>query len=145
MIWIDPRDKPGLLLAMMKQFMNSGHISFEGSLGALTFCTWQTSSSEETDTLKRNTMSPRLDFVVVPLTEQTVPAIWRELSDKDHLVREGIIHVQIESQGKLVFGGYDNFHRDCTVVSADVPVELLETLKENGVIRSYRSSGAHKN
>lgn len=38
--WIDPRDNPGLLLAMMREFVSDSHdsfISFEGRLGKLNF------------------------------------------------------------------------------------------------------------
>jgi len=141
-MWIDARDKPGLLLAMMKEFTNNSNISFEGSLDHLSFSSWPDVSTEETEALKRQTTSPQLDFVVLPLTEAIVHNIWKELSDKDHLVHEGIIHVQIESDGKLVFGGYDNFHPDCTVAYPGVSIGLLEKLKENGVIREYRQANA---
>ena len=142
MILIDPRDKPGLLLAMMKEFANQSHISFEGSLDELAFCNWHNVSTEETDTLKRQTISPELDFVVIQLTDSAIHDIWKELSEKDHLVHEGIIHVQIESNGKLVFGGYDNFHRDCTVAYPGVSIALLETLTEKGVIRGFIQESA---
>lgn len=137
-IWIDARDKPGLLLAMMKEFANRSNISFEGALGELTFPSWPNAAVEETSALKRQTISPRLDFVVLPLTHETVKNIWSELSSKDHLVHEGIIHVQIECDGQLVFGGYDNFYRECTVAYPGVPVHLLEELKKRGVIREFQ-------
>ena len=135
--WIDARDKPGLLLAMMRQFQDQSNISFEGSLGQLTCFSWPAASYEENQVLKRQTTSPELDFVVIPLTEQSVKDIWKELCEKDHLAHEGIIHVQIENNGRLVFGGYDNFHRECTVAYPGVPLELLEKLKEQGIIREY--------
>ena len=142
MQWIDVKDKPGLLLAMMKLFKNNSYISFEGDLSRLSFVNIFNSSEEETDVLKRQTIDPILDFVIVPLTEITVEKIWKELIQNDHLVHEGIIHVQIESNGKLVFGGYDNFHRDCTVAYEGVPIELLDGLVENGVIRGYKKGTA---
>lgn len=141
-IWIDARDKPGLLLAMMKEFTNRSNISFEGRLGELTFSSWPNATVEETLVLKRHTTSPRLDFVVLPLTAETVKDVWTEVSAKDHLVHEGIIHVQIESNGMLVFGGYDNFHRQCTIAYPGVPIELLEELKRRGVIREFRRGHA---
>ncbi len=136
--WIDTRDKPGLLIAMMKEFSTDSHISFEGSLKNLNLNTIAGTSENETSELKRQTGSPKLDFLVVPLNEKTVEVIWKELYEKDHLVHEGIIHIQIECNGKLVFGGYDNFHRECVVAYSSVPVRLLDKLKENGVIRDYK-------
>ena len=51
---------------------------------------------------------------------------------------DGIIHVQIEKGGQLVFGAYDNFHADCVTVNNDaIPPSFLEGLKNKGVIRSY--------
>ena len=141
-IWIDTRDKPGLLNAMMKAFLNKGSISFEGDLSKLSFSKITGSTTSETDALKRATISPVLDFVTVPLTDETIHIIWQELTEKDHLVNEGIIHVQIESNGKLVFGGYDNFHRECVVAYEGVPLELLESLNNSGVIRKYEIVGA---
>ncbi|OQY45944.1 MAG: hypothetical protein DRR08_27095 [Candidatus Parabeggiatoa sp. nov. 2] len=141
-LWINTRDKPGLLLAMMREFKNNSHISFEGSLGHLSFSNMPSASNTETEVLKRQTLSSELDFVIIPLTDQTVQNIWKVLSEKDHLVHEGIIHVQIESNGNLVFGGYDNFHRQCVIAYSGVSIELLERLKEKGVIRGYEQSNA---
>ena len=135
--WIDPRDKPGLLLAMMRAFKNNAHISFEGDLSNLSFAKIPNVSNEETEALKRQTTYPELDFIVLPLSEQTIEEIWKELSEKDHLVHEGIIHVQIEEKGSLVFGGYDNFHRDCTIAYQGVPITLLDELMIKGIIRGY--------
>ncbi len=135
--WIDTRDKPGLLLAMMREFAFNSHISFEGSLKNLELERLPGSSQNETSALKRTTIKPELDFLVLPLNEDTLNVIWKELSEKDHLVNQGIIHVQIEHNGKLVFGGYDNFHRECVVAYPSVPVKLLDVLKDNGIIRGY--------
>jgi hypothetical protein len=141
-IWIDARDKPGLLIAIMREFTNQSHISFEGSLRDLAFYGWPNAAYTETAVLRRQTISPKLDFVVVPLTELSVEEIWRELSKKDHLVHQGIVHVQIEHNGRLAFGGYDNFHRDCTVAYSSVLLGLLENLKARGVVRDYGQADA---
>jgi len=140
--WIDARDKPSLLLAMMKEFSNNSHISFEGSLENLSFFNINGASTNETETLKRQTISPKLDFVVLPLTDETIQEIWQELEKKDHLVNEGIIHVQIEHKEKLAFGGYDNFHKECVIAYSSVPLELLEYLKEKGIIRGFKQGNA---
>ena len=113
--WIDARDKPALLLAVMKELAGNSSISFEGDLSNLELKKIENSQEEETEVLERQTTSPVLDFLVLPLTEITLQEIWSEISQKDHLVNEGIIHVQIESEGELAFGGYDNFHRECTI------------------------------
>ena len=137
-VWIDPRDKPGLLRAVMEEYAADSKISFEGDLKGLSFCTWLDAKHEETSSLKRQTKEPELDFVVLPLNPSTYPRIWNELIEKDHLVNEGIIHVQIEMNGKLLFGGYDNFHRECTVAYSGMQQDFLEKLKRKGIIRSYQ-------
>ncbi len=145
--WIDTRDKPALLHALMKQLSDNAFISFEGWLKDLGFESIAGAATEETETLKRSTIDPQLDFVVLPLNDSTVRKIWKIISEKDHLVNpRGIIHVQIEKNGKLAFGGYDNFHRDCVVVCESVPLEILRALEKKGVIRSYReaSEGQHR-
>jgi hypothetical protein len=113
-------------------------ISFEGWLKELEFENILGTRLAETELLKRSTIEPKLDFVVLPLTEITVPKVWKII--KDHLKKpdSGIIHVQIEKNDELLFGGYDNFHRDCVVASAGVPIEILQSLKECGVIRDYQ-------
>ncbi len=142
--WIDPRDKPGLLLAMMREFVsdsNDSFISFEGELGKLNFSTLPGASPMETETLGRSSISsPSLDFIIIPLTEQNLRDIWKELVAKDHLVHQGIIHVQIANRGKQIFGGYDNFHRECVTAYSGVSVEFLEKLKAKGLIRGYEKA-----
>ncbi|USD22774.1 hypothetical protein MJO52_06455 [Microbulbifer variabilis] len=135
--WIDPRDKPGLLHAVMEQCTGASLISFEGSLEHLSFYKWPNASYEETPVLKRQTISPKLDFVILPLDEESSKGMWKELAEKDHLVREGIIHVQIAIEGELVFGGYDNFDKECTVAYKGLSEGFLQDLKERGTIRGY--------
>jgi len=136
--WIDPRDKPGLLRAVMEEHAVDSRISFEGDLRGLSFYAWADAQHEETPSLKRQTVEPELDFVVLPLTSSTYPRLWKELIERDHLVNEGIIHVQIERDGKLLFGGYDNFHRDCIVAYSGISQDFLEQLRIKGIIRGYQ-------
>lgn len=140
--WIDPRDKPGLLLAMMRAFVSNSHesyISFEGGLDKLNFSTLPGASYTETEVIEGCFSAP-LERITLPLTEQNLRDIWKELIAKDHLVREGIIHVQIMYCGKLVFGGYDNFHRECVIAYSGVSIDFLEELKVKGIIRGYEKA-----
>jgi hypothetical protein len=135
--WIDPRDKPGLLLAMMRAFVsdsNDSYISFEGELRKLNFATLPGASPIGTKAVGFSSPS---DFIIIPLTEQNLRDIWKELVAKDHLVRQGIIHVEITNHGKWVFGGYDNFHRECVKAYSGVSIEFLEKLRAMGLIRGY--------
>jgi hypothetical protein len=134
--YIVARDKPGLLISMMRELAGDAYISFEGDLHRID---WKGVSAVEEDqtSLRRATRTPELDFVVLPLTIETQPLIWEAVSGVDHLADDGIIHTQIEKEGRLAFGAYDNFHADCVSASDAVPRSLLEGLKESGVIRSF--------
>jgi len=136
--WIDTRDKPGLLFALLRHFEGDSHVSFEGHLQQLALAELPGASTSETLILRRQTVEPILDFVAVPVTGETAKALRERLSVQDLFHDDGaLIHVQIEHAGHLVFGAYDNFHKDCVVAYELTPEALLEQLKSSGVIRSY--------
>jgi hypothetical protein len=135
--WLVARDKPGLLIAVMRALVGGAHISFEGDLSRCRgLLTLPGASTEETEDLRRQTLYPVQEFVVLPLEPETVRPILAEVLPEGRVVRD-IIHVQIERAGRLAFGAYDNFHRDCLVCWPAVPQELLEQLRVNGVLRSW--------
>lgn len=135
--WIDPRDKPGLLRAMMRALAGDARISFEGDLSRCVFADNLTASADETEALCRQTVVPKQDFVVLPLELDTVqPILDVVLPGRRYL--DDIIHIQIERHGQLQFGSYDNFHRECVVCYAGVETTLLDQLKSSGVIRSWQ-------
>lgn len=58
---------------------------------------------EETDLLRRGTLQPQLDFVVLPLTSVSLPAIVKAIDSKVAFSGyAGIVHVQIEKHGRLL-------------------------------------------
>lgn len=135
--WIDPRDKPGLLRAMMLALAGDAHVSFEGDLSRCIFAESLQPSADETEALQRQTISPRQDFVVLPLPPEAVrPILDVVLPDRRYL--DDIIHIQIERDRELEFGSYDNFHRECVVCYAGVDTSLLDRLNSSGVIRSWQ-------
>src|SRR5437899_1081211 len=87
------RDKQRLLLRMMELLAGNAHVSFEGDLDGFTFSALPGVSEAETAALKRNTIWPKQDFIVVPLEESTIKAIISALGGN---VPKRIIHVQIE-------------------------------------------------
>jgi hypothetical protein len=140
--WLVARDKPGLLVAMMRALAGGARISLEGELsrchGVLSL---PGASVEETEVLLRATIYPVQGFVVLPLESETVRPILDQILPEGRVVRD-IIHVQIERGGRLEFGAYDNFHRECVVCGAAVSRELLERLRVSGVLRSWKSAPA---
>jgi len=133
------KHKTELLFAVMRTLAHEdARISFEGRLSHTELAKIAGASLNETQVLKRNTTSPRMDFVVLPLTPATAPeienAIASKIAFKDYA---GIVHVQIERQGRLAFVACDHFHQDCVWVSEAVPTTFLVELVKNRVLYSY--------
>jgi (2Fe-2S) ferredoxin len=134
--WLVARDKPGLLIAVMRALAGNAHISFEGDLSHCDFSSVAGASVDETECLRRCTLTPQLDFVVCPLEPETIKQILSEVLPEGRVVHQ-IIHIQIERDGEIAFGAYDNFHPECIVAWPGVPGVLLEQLKASGVLRSF--------
>lgn len=138
---IQVRDCQGALWAFYRQYEGLALASFEGDLSSIDFNVISGSSDKETSALKRQTLSPDLDFVVVPITSENIVALKSLLSKPGVLGKDGtVIHTQIEVGGETIFSACDNFHDDCTVTSRNVPKAFLEQLKQVGVLRGYSDS-----
>lgn len=135
---VEVRDFVGTLSSLYKEYRGRGHASFEGDLSGLGLSDLSGSSGEESTILKRQTRSPRLDFVVILLTNENIASLIQILAGQDLLGPDGaIIHTQLEVEGKLAFSACDNFHLDCTVASPVIPEKVLASLKATGQIHSY--------
>jgi hypothetical protein len=136
---LDARDRPALLFSMMRTFASElSHIALEGNLAATELFTLEGASYDETEVLRRATIAPRLDFVVLPLVPTRVPEIQQAIRSKIAFSGyRGIIHAQIEACGELVFGAYDNFHRETVMVYGTIERSLLDGLVKARTLRSY--------
>lgn len=136
---LNPRDRPGLLFAMMRTYAsNCSRIAFEGNLSTTELYRLEGASYEETAVLRRNTIAPRLDFIVLPLASSRVPAIQTAIWSKVPFSgKSGIIHAQIEVDGQLVFGAYDNFHPETVMVYGPIETSVLDDLVATRTLRSY--------
>ena len=128
------RDKRRLLLAMMEELAGDAHISFEGDLRGLALSSMPFASEEMTAALKRNTLWPKQDFIVVPLEPPMTKTI---ISAIGGTVPGTIIHIQIEKGGSLQFAAYDNFHPQCIFFGSVVKQGVVESLVSEGIISSY--------
>ena len=139
--WLDTRDKPGLLWALLQHCMGAGRVSLEGNLRPFGILDLPGSTHEETELLRRHTVLPRQDFVILPISPETLSTLKRKLSVSGLFNDGGAIwHVQIEHQGRQVFGAYDNFHRHCVIAYEPIPIALLDELVSIGVLRSYQQA-----
>jgi hypothetical protein len=138
--WPDVRDKPGFLHRMMVEFAGDASISLEGDLSKCRFPEELVVSHEEVGVLQRNTAYPPQDFVVLRLTPESITPIFEQITAAG--LTRAIVHVQIERNGALEFGAYDNFHPECTVTYPRVSATLLDELKTKGVLRNFSVASA---
>jgi hypothetical protein len=128
-----------LVSILTKRFCGNGHLSFEGNLTCCDFNAIPGSSFDETFILKRNTIAPQQDFVILPLNEVVMKLLQSDILYRVGL-RRRVIHVQIEHDCNLVFGAYDQFGDGLVWVDASIGLELLGQLTAEGVIRRYYQS-----
>lgn len=137
---LDARDKPGLLMAMMRALAGNARIALEGDLSRCAVSRLVGASGVETAALRRGTLFPKQDFTVLPLEPDTLQPILEAVLPEGRLV-DGLEHVQIEKDGGLAFGAFDGFHPRATECGPAVPVALLEALVAQGILRSFRRAG----
>ena len=133
--WLDPHDKCGLLVAIMKLFAGNSLIAFEGQVSADEF-----SSIPGVFTGRSDPFHPEFGvpskMVIIPLTPEAILEIERVLITGGRIIHK-VGAVQIEHDGEIQFMAGDNFHRECVSVGAGVPEPLLKNLVHHGVLRSY--------
>ncbi len=131
------KDKARFLAEVMSALAGSAYISFEGDLSGMQICQLPGRSTVETATLKRSTSWPQQDFIILPLEPSAVLSIIKGLGGT---IPNRILHIQIEKNGHLEFGAYDNFGSGCVVLGAAVATDLLERLIRTGILRYGSSS-----
>ncbi len=133
--WVDVRDKPAFLHRLMTELAGNAHMSLEGDLSQ---CRWNEELvvvRNETPILKRNTRVPTLDFVVLALTPECVAPVLQQVMGAG--LKRAIIHLQIERNGVLELGAYDNFDPDCVVTGPGISQALLQELKNKNILRDF--------
>jgi hypothetical protein len=133
--WVNVRKKPEFLRRLMDELAGETRIAFEGDLSRCNFATDLIVSQDEIGVLRRNTLSPRQDFVVLRMEPDTVSQIYKQVIVAG--LSRAILHVQIERAGTTQLGAYDNFHPECVVVGPGVSTAMLSALKSEGIIRDF--------
>src|SRR4051812_6464233 len=95
------RERNRFLRFAMELLAGSSHISFEGDLSSTQLLSFDSASTDESPVLKRSTLWPRQDFVILPLEIESVPSILRALGGT---IPRSIFHIQIEKDGRLELG-----------------------------------------
>jgi hypothetical protein len=125
------RNRDAFLTAVMAELAGNAEISFEGAFGNLRLSELPGASNTERATLKRNTLWPKCDFVILPLELSTIRSI---ISAYGGTIPRSIVHIQIAKNGKLEFGAYDNFHPHAIAIGEALSDEFIESLAAKKLI-----------
>jgi hypothetical protein len=128
------RDKRRFLMAALQQFAGSAYISFEGNLQGTSLVGTPGASEVETNVLKRNTLWPKQDFVVLPLEPEMVKPIIAAIGGT---VPMSILHIQIQKDGRLELGLYDNFAPKGIFFGPAVTPFFIATLQNEGILSPW--------
>jgi hypothetical protein len=126
------RDKNRLLLAIMNELAGDANISFEGDSKILSLVALPGASQMETSVLKRSTLWPQQDFVVVLLEPSIISQIFAKIGGT---IPRSVLHIQIEKEGRLEFGAYDNFNPESMFFGSAIREAFLESLVSEGFLR----------
>jgi len=91
-------------------------------------------SNDETQVLKRGTLWPKQDFVVLPLEVEMVRPIMAAVGGT---LPRGLFHVQVQKEGRLQLGLYDNFDPNCMFLGPGLTPSFIATLQEAGVLTHW--------
>ena len=128
------RDKRRFLIAAMRELAGTARISFEGDLSATAVAHLAGASADETEILKRNTLWPKQDFVVLPLETDLVGAI---IAAVGGTVPRGILHIQIEKGNRLELGLYDNCAPKASFIGPSLTPSFFANLQGDGIISQW--------
>ena len=130
------REPVEFVRAALDHFQPDCLLSLEGDLSHCDTAHVPGASSEPTDVLRRSTISPKQEFIVLPVTAETRETISREVLPQVGL-KNRVLHVQVASGGRLVLGAYDSFHRECCWVDQSIGPDTISSWKDSGIIGWY--------
>ena len=113
-------------------------MSLEGDLSRCRFAGEAIVSKDETPFLKRQTLWPRQDFVVLRLESHAITPLFKQIMAAG--LSRSIIHVQIERSGVLELRAYDNFGAGCVMTGPNVSEALLSELQSERVLRAFTAA-----
>lgn len=141
--WLNPLNKSGLLEALMNFLAGNAQIALEGDLSDCDFSGIEKNIVMESGELHRAYNDGKSDYKIFRLDKETIKPILEQVLPEDRLLNK-IIHIQIQKNGQLQLLVGDYFHEECVSVGTLFTVKQLETLKENGLIKSYKTDAEAK-
>ena len=130
--WKAVHFKNQLLFAVMKRLAGDDvEISFEGDLSSLPLLRMPGASREESNVLKRNTLQPRQDFVILPMGPDAIRSIQSAIGGT---IPRSILHIQVSRAGKLEFGAYDRFHPEALFFGESLGDDFLNDQIARGIL-----------
>lgn len=136
--WLYPRDKPALLLVMIRELSENSHILLEGNLSA---CDWSAVPGAVVGIVEPFRSQYGSDAVVLPISEQTTEMIKTCLLPGDIILRD-VGAIQIEQAGQVQFMAADHFHHECVSVGSAIGESSLQQLVASGILRGYETHAA---
>ena len=118
----------------MQELAGTARISFEGDLSATGVSRIADASGDETLALKRNTLWPKQEFIVLPLERGLVKTI---ISAIGETIPKTVIHIQIEKNNRLELGLYDRFNPKTTFFGPALTSSFLNQLQAEGIAREW--------
>jgi hypothetical protein len=130
------REPVDFIRAALTYFQPHCFLSLEGDLSHYDSSRVPDASDEPTEVLRRSTIWPKQQFVILPVTSMTLETISRQVLPQVGL-KHRILHVQVAFGGRLVLGAYDAFHRECCWVDQCIGQDTISSWKESGIIGWY--------
>ena len=140
--WPVVRAKPEFVHRLMVELAGNAHISLEGDLSQCRFTDDLVLTRDEIPILRRNTLAPKQDFIVLRLAPETVDPIFKQIVAAG--LSRAILHVQIERDGILELGAYDHFQPECVVTGPGISPALLDELVSTDVLGEFKIAAPTK-
>lgn len=123
---------------MYNHYKGEAHASFEGKISVLEFDEVPGATCRETPCLKPID-GPPFDFRIIPINAVTIAILKKKLSAPNVLGSKGLVnHTHLAVGAQPVFQAFDNFHGECSVIARMFPLDLLEAMLRNGILRSFQ-------
>ena len=133
---LEVKNSVELVKAIVELFCGNARLSFEGQLKEKDFSWVEGITTEPTNVLQRHTLEPELAFVILPVETKTKEVIKQKILPQVGL-RQNVIHVLMEKEGRLVFAAYDNFDSAGVWITGQVKEKWLQELRQKKVITFF--------